>query len=111
MPHAVRFMIYLLVMAGTTYLVRLLPMLFIRRKIKNRFIRSFLYYIPYAVLTVMTVPAIFFSTDHLISAVLGTAVAVLLAYFKRGLVTVAAGAVCTVLITEIIIIYLLPVLV
>jgi branched-subunit amino acid transport protein len=41
-------------MAGVTYMVRLLPILFIRRKIKNRFIRSFLYYIPYAVLTVMT---------------------------------------------------------
>jgi branched-subunit amino acid transport protein len=107
MNNPVQFLIYLLVMAGVTYMVRLLPILFIRRKIKNRFIRSFLYYIPYAVLTVMTVPAIFYSTDFAVSAIIGTAVAVVLAYFRRGLVMVAAGAVSAVLITELIMTYAL----
>ena len=109
MQKTLIFLLYLLVMAGTTYLIRLLPILFIRKKIKNRFIRSFLYYIPYAVLTVMTVPAIFFSTDYLLSAILGTVVAVILAYFKKGLVTVASGAVATVLAVELIITYIVPI--
>ena len=96
------FLIYLAVMAGVTYLLRLLPMLFIRKKITNRFIRSVLYYIPYSVLAVMTVPAIFYATGSLYSAVFGAAVAVLLAFFGKGLLTVAAGSAATVLIIEII---------
>ena len=102
------FLLYLLVMAGVTYLIRLLPMLFIRHKIENRFVRSFLYYVPYAVLSAMTVPAIFFATEYLVSAIIGTAVAVVLALFKKSLVTVAAGAVGAVLVTELVILYVLP---
>lgn len=102
------FLLYLLVMAGVTYLIRLLPMLFIRHKIENRFIRSFLYYVPYAVLSAMTVPAIFFATEYLVSAIIGTAVAVVLALFKKSLVTVAAGAVGAVLVTELVMLYVLP---
>ena len=57
MPEFVpNFFLYLLIMAGVTYLVRMLPLVLCRRKIENKFIRSFLYYIPYAVLSVMTVP-------------------------------------------------------
>ena len=52
------FFLYLLVMAGVTYLIRMLPLVLCRKKIENRFIRSFLYYIPYAVLSAMTIPAI-----------------------------------------------------
>ena len=60
------FIIYLIVMAGVTYLVRLLPMLLVRKKITSRFIRSFLYYVPYTVLSVMTVPAVFYSTNSIL---------------------------------------------
>ena len=103
MPEFVQdFFIYLAIMAGVTYLVRMLPFALVRKKIKNRFIRSFLYYIPYSVLTVMTVPAIFFSTGSLASAIAGSVVAVILAYFDRSLLTVAASASATVLLTEIV---------
>lgn len=96
------FLIYLAVMAGVTYLLRLLPMLFIRKKITNRFIRSVLYYIPYSVLAVMTVPAIFYVSDNILSGILATAVAVTLAYFGKSLITVATSAASTVLIVELI---------
>ena len=105
MNEILRFFLYLFVMAGVTYLVRMIPLVFIRRKIKSRFARSFLYYIPYAVLSVMTIPGIFYSTGSLPSAILGTAVAVALAYFGRSLITVAAGSAVTVLIAELIIKY------
>ena len=89
-------------MAGVTYLVRMLPMVFCRRKIKSRFVRSFLYYVPYTVLAVMTVPGIFYSTGSLASATVGAVVAVLLALLGRSLLTVAAGSALGVLIVEII---------
>ena len=97
-----RFLLYLAVMVGITYLLRLVPLLFFRKKIKNRYIRSVLYYIPYTVLTVMTVPAIFYSAPHLITTVIATAVAVLLAFFRRSLITVAAGAAISVFTIELI---------
>ena len=100
------FPIYLLVIAGVTYLVRMLPMVLVKRKITNTFIRSFLYYVPYAVLGVMTVPAIFYSTSYLISAIVGFIVAIVLAYFEKSLLTVAASACGAVLITEAIILLL-----
>jgi branched-subunit amino acid transport protein len=96
------FLWYLLVMAGVTYLIRMLPLTLVRRKIRNAFLRSFLYYVPYAVLSAMTVPAIFYSTDSILSALVGCAVAVVLAYLRRSLLTVAASAVATVFITELI---------
>ena len=101
------FALGLLTMAGVTYLIRLLPILFIKRKIKSRFIRSFLYYVPYAVLGVMTVPAIFTSTSYLISAIVGFIVACILAYLEKSLVVVAASACGAVLVCELIIKYLL----
>lgn len=97
-----KFLIYLSVMVGVTYLLRLIPMLFFRKKITNRFIRSVLYYIPYSVLAVMTVPAIFYVSDHIISGILATAVAIMLAYFGKSLITVAAGSALTVLLIELI---------
>ena len=96
------FGLYLLTMAGVTYLVRMLPMVLIKKKIQNRFLLSFLYYIPYAVLTVMTVPAILYSTSSILSAVVGTATALVLAFFNKGLLTVAGFSCAAVLITEII---------
>ncbi len=88
------------VMALTTYLIRMLPMAIFRKKITNVRIRSFLYYVPYAVLAAMTFPAIFSSTDTTVSAVAGCVVAVLLAYFKKGLLTVALGAAAAVFMVQ-----------
>jgi len=90
------------VMALTTYLIRMLPMVIFRKKISNRWVQSFLYYVPYTVLAAMTFPAIFSSTGSKESAVAGCIVAVLLAYFKRGLLTVALGSAAVVLITQLI---------
>lgn len=89
------------VMAAVTYLIRLTPMVVFRKKIKNRWIQSFLYYVPYVVLSAMTVPAVFSSTGSVSSAVAGFVVAVILAYFKRGLLTVAVGAALTAFIMQI----------
>ena len=96
----IKFFVYLAVMAGVTYLIRMIPLVAVRNKIENRFIVSFLYYVPYTVLTVMTVPAILYATSSIISAVVGFAVALVLAYFERSLVTVAAGACGAVFLCE-----------
>lgn len=96
------FFVYLLIMAAVTYLIRMLPLVFCRKEISNRYVKSFLYYIPYTVLTAMTFPAIFYSTGSSISALVGTGVAVILAYFGRGLLTVAIGATATVFVTELV---------
>lgn len=101
-----KFGVYLLVCAGVTYLVRMLPMVLVKKEIKNKFVLSFLYYMPYAVLSVMTVPAIFYATSYKLSAVIGFAVAVLFAYFEKSLVKVAAFSCVAVLITELMIMYL-----
>lgn len=95
-----RFFLYLLVMAGVTYLIRMLPMAIFRKKIESPFIQSFLFYIPYAVLGAMTFPAIFYSTASPLSAGAGTAAAVFLAYRGKSLLTVALLACAAVYITE-----------
>ena len=84
--------IYIFVMAGVTYLIRMIPFAFFRKKIKSKFFRSFLYYIPYAVLSAMTIPAIFYSTGSVITSVAGTVVAVVLAYLDLPLIVVALAA-------------------
>lgn len=80
------------VMALVTYLVRVLPIVIFRKKITNVRIKSFLYYVPYAVLSAMTFPAIFTSTGTYPSAIAGSAMAIILAYKSKGLLTVAVGA-------------------
>ena len=100
------FFIYLLVMAAVTYLVRMLPLVLVRGKITNKYVRSFLYYIPYSVLSVMTFPAIFFSTGSIVSATVGCAVALILSFFRKSLITVAACSSLAVLVTEIILSYI-----
>ena len=90
-------------MALVTYAVRAIPLVLIRRKIKNQFILSFLYYMPYAVLSVMTVPAVFFVTNHIITAASGVAVALILAFKRKGLLTVAIGASAGVFLAEVLI--------
>lgn len=83
---------YILVMAGVTYLIRMIPFTLFRSKIKSRFIRSFIYYVPYAVLSAMTFPAIFYSTGEFYSSLFGTVTALVLAYFKKPLIIVALCA-------------------
>ena len=96
------FFIYLILMAGITYLIRVIPFVAVKKKIENPFIRSFLYYIPYAVLTAMTIPAIFTATASVISAAIGLIVAVLLAIKGKSLTTVALTACIAVYLTELI---------
>jgi len=95
--------LYILVMAGVTYLVRMIPFTAFRRQIKSRFIKSLLYYLPYAVLAAMTIPAIFYSTGNIYTATIGTAVAVILAYFNKPLIVVAICAALSALLTGFII--------
>ena len=86
------FLIYLLVMFGVTYLIRVLPFLIFHKKIENKRIRSFLAYIPYTVLGAMTVPAVFYATGSLFTACAGVAAAFLAAYRGKGLFAVAVCA-------------------
>lgn len=90
------------IMAGVTYLIRMFPLALVRGKIKSRFVLDFLYYIPYAVLSAMTIPAIFYSTSSFISASVGLLIALVLAFFERGLMTVAAASCAGVFVTELI---------
>ena len=87
-----RFLTYLLVMAGVTYLIRMLPLTVFRREIRSPFLRSFLYYVPYAVLGAMTFPAVFSATGSWFSALAGTLAALVLGWMEKGLLTVAAVA-------------------
>lgn len=84
--------IYLLIMFGVTYLTRVLPLLIFKKRIKNRFIRSFLSYIPYAVLAAMTFPAVFFAVDNVPAAVAGVIAAIIAALMGKSLFTVAITA-------------------
>ncbi|MBR3017042.1 MAG: AzlD domain-containing protein [Clostridia bacterium] len=94
------FLPYLVVMAAVTYLIRMLPLTVFRREIKSVFVRSFLYYVPYAVLAAMTIPDIFYATGYvsggdpapLWCALCGLVTAVLFAWRGKGLLTVAIAA-------------------
>ena len=87
-----RILLSIAVMAVTTYLIRVIPFTFFRRKIRSRFIRNLLYYIPYAVLSAMTIPSIFYATNDVPSSVAGTVVAVVLAFLGCPLIVVALAA-------------------
>ena len=84
--------VYILAMALSTYLVRVVPFTLFRKKINSRFFKSFLYYVPYAVLGAMTFPAFFSATGNSTTSLIGTAVALVLAYFKLPLIVVAVAA-------------------
>ena len=86
------FWISLFVMAGVTYLIRAVPFAVCKGKVENKFIKSFLAYVPYAVLGAMTFPAILYSADHLLAGIVGTIVALLLSYQRKSLLTVALAA-------------------
>ena len=91
---------YILVMAGVTYLIRVVPLVLFHKKIENRFVRSFLYYVPYACLTAMTIPDVFRSTSNLYSALTGLVVAVILALRRKSLLVVAIWACVAVFVAE-----------
>ncbi len=83
---------YILVMALVTYLLRMIPLAFFRKRVTSPFLRSMLYYLPYAVLSAMVIPSVFSSTGNVITAAVGLAAAFLLAFFRQSLLTVALGA-------------------
>lgn len=95
-------LIGVLVMALVTYIPRVFPLVVFRRQIKNIYIRSFLFYVPYAVLAALTFPSIFWSTGSVITAAAGTLTAILLAYFEKSLVVVAVAAILVVYVSQLI---------
>ena len=94
------FFVYLAVTAVITYLIRMLPLVLMKKKITNRFLLSFLRYLPYAVLTVMTIPAVFYATGTLLPAAIGFATALLFAWFNKSLPVVAAAACASTLLVD-----------
>lgn len=92
--------LYILVMAGVTYLIRLIPLIFMRKEIRNVYLKSFLYYVPYVTLAVMTFPAILSATANLWSALAGFATALILAYRGGSLFKVSIMACLAVFIFE-----------
>ena len=102
MTNTVYFLTCLAIMAGVTYLVRMLPMVLIRRKITNKFLKSFFYYIPYAVLSAMTIPAMLYAVPSKIAAAAGLVASFILAFFKRSLLIVAIGACAVAFIIQLI---------
>ena len=91
---------YIFAMAATTYLIRMLPLTVFRKPIKSKFIKSFLYYVPYACLTAMTFPAILYDTTYICSGIGALFIAVVLAYRGKSLLTVSLASCATVFICE-----------
>lgn len=94
--------LYILVMAGVTYFIRMVPLVAIRKKITNKFILSFLYYVPYAVLGAMTFPAVFSATGSVLSASVGVVVALVLAFMEKDLLIVAVFSTAAAFISDLI---------
>ena len=94
------FFIYLLIIAGSTYLIRAVPFNLIKKKITNKYINSFLHYIPYTVLAAMTFPVSLYATGHIITAVAGLLVSLLLSLKKFSLTVVAMSACIVTFICE-----------
>ncbi len=92
--------IYILVMAVVTYLIRVLPLAIWKKEITSPFVKSFLYYVPYACLAAMTFPAILSGTANIISGAIGFVVALILAYREKSLLTVALFACAAVFLVE-----------
>ncbi len=92
--------VYIFVMAAVTYAIRALPLVVWTKEIKSPWIRSFLYYVPYAALAAMTFPAILFSTASIVSGVIGFAAALFLSYKGKSLLTVAISACAVVFVVE-----------
>ena len=92
--------LYIAVMAGVSYMIRVLPLTLIRKPIKNQFIQSFLYYVPYVTLAVMTFPAILSATNSTVSAALALVIGIIAAWCGRSLLSVAVICCAMVFITE-----------
>ena len=98
--------VYVLVMAVTTYLIRALPLTLLKKPIQNRFLRSFLHYVPTACLTAMTFPAILYATENMVSGAVGFLVAIVLALQKKSLIVVAIASCAAVFVVELLIKFL-----
>ena len=98
MDNTLKTVLMILAMAGITLVIRMLPMTFIRSKIKSEFLNSFFFYVPYCVLAAMTFPHVFYISGSILSASIGTAVAIVAAVAKRSMIVVAALATLTVLV-------------
>lgn len=94
--------VYIAVMAVTTYLIRVIPFAAVRGKIKSKFLNSVMYYIPFAVLSAMTFPAIFYATGDTLSSSVGTVIALIMAYFDLPLIVVALSASAGAFVTSLI---------
>jgi len=97
------FFIYLLILCGSTYLIRAIPFAAARKKITNTFVRSFLYYIPYTVLAAMTFPAALYATGNTLSAACGLAFGIFFALLGKGLTTVAVVSCLAVFVSDMLI--------
>ena len=95
--------LYIAVMAGVTYLIRMLPFTLLRRQIKSRFLKALLAYLPYAVLSAMTIPSIFYATGNMTTALVGTGIALVLAYMDEPLIVVAVAAAVGALLVDFIV--------
>lgn len=100
MNPVIYFLLALLMTAGVTYLIRLLPLLFVRKRITNTFVRSFLHYVPYAVLSALAFPAVLYCTDNVIACAAAAVACAVLAYLGQKLLTCMLGSVVTVLLAE-----------
>lgn len=95
--------IAVLLMCLVTYLPRMIPITLFKHQIQSKYIKSFLNYVPYAVLASLTFPDVFFSTRYLLSGIIGSLFALFLAWREKSLVTVAIGTIIVVYITELVI--------
>ncbi len=98
--------IYIIIMAIVTFMVRVLPLTLIKNQIKNKYIRSFLYYVPYVTLAVMTFPAIIYTTQSKVSGILALVVGIVSAWFGMGLFKVSVMSCTTVFVVELIMSYI-----
>lgn len=94
------FFIYLLILSGSTYLIRAIPFVAVKKSITNKYVKSFLYYIPFSVLVAMTIPGAFYATGNVISSILGLIVGGIFAYRGKGLTFVALTACIASFLTE-----------
>ena len=103
MPDEIKMLLLVLTMAGVTYVIRMIPLTFFRKRITSRYIQSVLFYIPFAVLSAMTFPFIFYSTGNFWTALIGTSVAFIASLTRRSLIVVALLSCLAVLISGFII--------
>ena len=92
--------VYIVTMALTTYLIRAIPLVLLKKPIRSRFLRSFLHYVPTACLTAMTFPAILYAADHMLSGAVGLAVGIFLAFKNKSLILVAISSAGAVFVVE-----------